>query len=116
MTQPVDIADGRRPRVLLGMLTPSSNTVVEPVTNVMLQALPEVSVHFSRFRVTEISLSADSLAQFEFSQILSAARLLADARVKVMIWNGTSAAWKGFASDEELCRLIADAFAAAKAQ
>ena len=51
--------------VRLGMLTPSSNTVLEPVTTAMLAGLPEVSVHFSRFRVTEIALSADSLAQFD---------------------------------------------------
>ena len=45
-------------RILLGMLTPSSNTVLEPVTQAMLAGLPEVSVHFSRFRVTEIALSS----------------------------------------------------------
>ncbi len=93
-------------RILLGMLTPSSNTVVEPVTAAMIADLPEVSVHFSRFAVTEISLSAHALAQFEPERILSAARLLAQAQVDVITWNGTSAAWKGFASDEELCRQI----------
>ena len=93
-------------RVLLGMLTPSSNTVLESVTAAILQDLPEVSAHFGRFRVDEISLSAESLAQFDPERILTAARLLADARVAVITWNGTSAAWKGFASDEKLCDLI----------
>ena len=44
-------------RVFLGMLTPSSNTVLEPVTTAMLAGLPEVTAHFSRFKVTEIALS-----------------------------------------------------------
>lgn len=93
-------------RVLLGMLTPSSNTVLEPVTSAMLAGLQEVSVHFSRFRVTEISDADRSLNQFEFEPILAAARLLADAHVQVIGWNGTSASWLGFERDKELCARI----------
>src|SRR5437879_376055 len=37
-------------RVFLGMLTPSSNTVLEPITTAMISALPEVTAHFSRFK------------------------------------------------------------------
>ena len=44
-------------RKILGMLTPSSNTVLEPMTVEMLRGLDDVSAHFGRFRVTEISLS-----------------------------------------------------------
>ena len=36
-------------RTLLGMLTPSSNTVLEPVTCDMLREVPEASAHFGRF-------------------------------------------------------------------
>jgi maleate isomerase len=93
-------------RVLLGMLTPSSNTVLEPVTGAMLNELPEVSAHFARFRVTEISLRAQSLGQFDLAPILEAARLLADARVAVIAWNGTSSGWLGFESDKKLCAEI----------
>ena len=32
-------------RVFLGMLTPSSNTVLEPVTTAMISGLPEVTAH-----------------------------------------------------------------------
>jgi len=32
------------------MLTPSSNTALEPVTAAMLANLPEVTAHFSRFK------------------------------------------------------------------
>jgi maleate isomerase len=98
-----------RERVLLGMVTPSSNTVLEPVTSAMIAGMPEVSAHFSRFKVTEISLSDRALQQFDPAAILDAARLLADARVQVIAWNGTSAAWLGFESDERLCRSITEA-------
>ena len=95
-------------RTLLGMLTPSSNTALEPLTNAMVADLPGVSAHFSRFPVTEISLRDQALGQFDDSKILEAARLLADARVKVIGWNGTSSGWLGFEADERLCRRIQD--------
>jgi maleate isomerase len=92
--------------VRLGMLTPSSNTTLEPVTMRMLAGLPEVSVHFSRFRVTEIALTDDALAQFDDQAILAAAELLAHARVDVIAWNGTSSGWLGFDADVRLCQRI----------
>jgi maleate isomerase len=95
--------------VLLGMLTPSSNTVLEPVASAMLAGLPEVTAHFSRFRVTEIALSRPALAQFDDSEILRAAELLAHARVNVIAWNGTSASWLGFDRDQRLCERITSA-------
>lgn len=88
------------------MLTPSSNTVLEPVTGAMVAGLPEVSAHFGRFRVTEISLSERSRRQFDLAPILEAAALLADAKVDVIAWNGTSAAWLGFEADQRLCEAI----------
>ncbi len=94
-------------RVLLGMLTPSSNTVLEPVTTALLDGLPEASAHFGRFRVTEIALSGQALAQFDAEGILAAAGLLSHARCQVIGWNGTSAGWLGFETDERLCQLIA---------
>ena len=93
-------------RILLGMLTPSSNTVLEPVTSAMLAGLPDASAHFGRFRVTEISLRDEALNQFDNAPLLRAAELLADARVNVIAWNGTSAGWLGFDADEALCRAI----------
>jgi maleate isomerase len=93
-------------RILLGMLTPSSNTVLEPVTQAMLAGLPEFSAHFSRFRVTEIALSSSALAQFDEREIMRAAVLLADAKVDVIAWNGTSSGWLGFEADDRLCRRI----------
>jgi maleate isomerase len=92
--------------VRLGMLTPSSNTALEPITNAMLAGIADVSAHFSRFRVTEIALSETALRQFDDSEILRAAELLADAKVDVIAWNGTSASWLGFERDERLCERI----------
>jgi maleate isomerase len=92
--------------IRLGMLTPSSNTILEPVTAAMLAGLDDVSAHFGRFRVVRIALGAAELGQFDPAPILDAARLLADAQVDVIAWNGTSSGWLGFESDEQLCRLI----------
>jgi maleate isomerase len=93
-------------RVLLGQLTPSSNTALEPITTAMLAGLPEVSAHFSRFKVTEIALSNTALAQFDNSEILRAAELLAHAKVDAIGWNGTSSGWLGFEADVRLCEQI----------
>jgi maleate isomerase len=90
-------------RLLLGMLTPSSNTTLEPVTTAMLAEIPEASAHFGRFRVTEIALSKRALGQFDNSEILRAAELLSHAKVQVIAWNGTSSGWLGFDADEALC-------------
>jgi maleate isomerase len=88
------------------MLTPSSNTALEPLTAAMLAGLSEVSAHFARFRVTEISLRDQALGQFDIAPILEAAKLLADARVDVIAWNGTSSGWLGFETDVALCERI----------
>ena len=90
----------------LGMLTPSSNSIPEPVTCAMLAGTPGIIAHFSRFRVTEITLDAPALDQFDPSRILPAADLLADAEVDAMAWNGTSASWLGIERDRSLCGAI----------
>lgn len=96
----------RKDRRFLGMLTPSSNTTLEPVTARLLSGLPEVTAHFGRFRVTEIALGESALGQFEAEPMLAAAELLADARCHAICWNGTSAGWLGFERDRVLCARI----------
>jgi maleate isomerase len=93
---------GEPPRVRIGMLTPSSNTVLEPVTQAILGGTPAITAHFSRFKVTEIALDSAALAQFGDAPILAAAELLAHAKVDVIAWNGTSASWLGIERDERL--------------
>ncbi|CAN7741583.1 aspartate/glutamate racemase family protein [Variovorax sp. LjRoot84] len=90
----------------LGVLTPSSNTALEPLTSALAAAVPGCSAHFSRFKVTEISLSAQALGQFDDSKILAAAELLADAKVDVIGWSGTSSGWLGFDADRRLVERI----------
>lgn len=96
----------RKNRRFLGMLTPSSNTTLEPVMARMLEGVPEVTAHAARFRVTEISLGAQALGQFDLEPMLAAADLLAEARCHSIVWNGTSAGWLGFERDRELCKAI----------
>ena len=95
--------------IRLGVLVPSSNTNLEPLTCSMLSSLGDVSVHFSRFPVTQIALSQQALSQFNDTAILAAAKLLADAQVDVIGWSGTSAGWLGFDVDERLCSSIEQA-------
>ena len=92
----------------LGVLTPSSNTALEPLTSALAAAVPGCSAHFARFRVTEISLSEQALGQFDDSKILAAAELLADAKVDVIGCSGTAAGWLGFDRDRVLCQRITE--------
>jgi maleate isomerase len=90
----------------LGMLTPSSNTALEPATYGLLAGLPDVTAHFARFPVTEIALSTSALGQFDTGPILQAAELLSHAKMDVIAWNGTSASWLGFERDVQLAAAI----------
>lgn len=94
-------------RVRIGMLTPSSNTALEPATAALLARAPHVSAHFARLRVTHIALGAASAAQFDMEPMLAAAELLADAKCHAICWNGTSGAWLGVERDRALVRAIA---------
>lgn len=95
-----------KPRVRVGLLTPSSNTVMEPRVGDLLSGLSGVTAHFGRFRVTRIAMSDDALGQFTFEPQLEAAELLADARCDVIAWGGTSGGWIGAENDRDLCRAI----------
>ncbi|MFK7837550.1 MAG: aspartate/glutamate racemase family protein [Sulfitobacter sp.] len=95
------------PEIRVGMLVPSSNTALEPMTSALAAPVSDrVGVHYSRFEVTRIALDQNADAQFLLDPILNAARLLADAKVSVIAWNGTSASWRGFDTDDKLCAAI----------
>jgi len=83
------------PSLRLGMIAPSSNTVLEPMTAALLAGTPWITAHTARIRVTSISLGGGSVAQFDGEPMLEAARLLAEAKVGAICWNGTSAGWLG---------------------
>ncbi|MGW8887352.1 maleate cis-trans isomerase family protein [Streptomyces sp. NPDC055749] len=94
--------------IRVGMLTPSSNTCLEPVTYGLLHGTDVATAHFARVPVTRIALDGGSDAQFDPAPMLAAARQLADARVDVIAWNGTSGSWLGPDRDRALCARITE--------
>jgi maleate isomerase len=68
-------------RKRLSMITPSSDSVLEPPTSAMMAGVAGITAHFSRFRVTEICPDAAALNQFDASVMLRAADLLAEPRL-----------------------------------
>lgn len=90
----------------IGLLIPSSNTVVEPETMKLIPQDGSVTVHFSRFRVTVISDNPASVGQFEQDAMVEAALLLADAKVERIAWAGTAASWLGPEHDRSLISTI----------
>ncbi|MGW4163141.1 maleate cis-trans isomerase family protein [Streptomyces sp. NPDC004788] len=93
--------------IRIGMLTPSSNTCLEPVTYRLLDGARDLaSAHFARVPVTRIALDGGSDAQFASEPMLAAAAQLADARVDVIAWNGTSGSWLGVDHDRALAAAI----------
>jgi maleate isomerase len=92
--------------IRLGMLTPSSNTVLEPATAALLMSTPHVTAHFQRLRVLSITLDGGSTGQFDVGPMVAAAELLADAKVHALCWNGTSGAWLGLDADRSVCAAI----------
>lgn len=92
--------------IRLGMITPSSNTSLEPMTSLVLAGTPEITAHYARIRVTEITIGAKGLAQFDPAPMLEAASLLADMRPHAIVWNGTSGGWRGLEADRNLCKAL----------
>lgn len=110
MTPQVASFDGIAELKKIGHITPSSNTALEPLTAMMNTGLAHrVSHHFTRIGVRQMTLEASTAAQFDFENMVAAAKLLADAPIDAIVWNGTSASWLGIERDVELARRIADA-------
>lgn len=87
----------------IGLITPSSNTVLEPETYHLLRDVAGISAHFARFTVLKIGTGTDALNQFNLEPQLAAAELLADCKPDVIAWCGTSGGWMGVAQDRALC-------------
>lgn len=90
----------------LGMMVPSSNTVVEQETAKLLPFDGSVTTHVSRLRIVQISGDEESRRQFELTQFCTAAQLLADAKVDLILWNGTAASWLGTDWDQRLIETV----------
>ena len=91
-------------RIFIGTITPSSNTVVERVTLAILREFPEVSAHFSRIPV--VGDKDPFPDRYDLDNMLSAARLLAHARLDVICWNGSKGLTIGVEQDRKLCERI----------
>jgi maleate isomerase len=91
----------------IGHITPSTNTTMEPLTT-LLGALAGggISQHFSRVSVQRLALDAEAAAQFELERMLAAARILGEAPLDVIAWNGTAGSWRGRGYDTELVAAI----------
>jgi len=92
----------------IGLITPSSNTILEPETYRLLRDVDGVTAHFARFTVLKIGTDADALDQFSLEPQLAAAELLADCRPDVIAWCGTSGGWMGLERDRALCAGITE--------
>lgn len=93
----------------IGHITPSSNTTLEPLTAMMSHPVADrLSNHFTRIVVKKISLDSEDTGRFEVEKMVDAARLLADANVDAILWNGTSGCWNGTEADIEMCRRITE--------
>jgi maleate isomerase len=91
----------------IGHITPSCNTALEHITSLVTASFADrVSNHFTRIPVGDISLSEHDRDQFTPKIMLGAARLLGDAAMDVVLWNGTSACWNGAQADIEICEAI----------
>ncbi len=90
----------------IGMILPSSNTVVEPVCIAMAAQAPSVQVHFARFALTAVKVDNPAAAYYDSGALLGAAKLLADARCEVICWNGSAGGLVGFERDRQLCAEI----------
>lgn len=91
----------------IGVITPSGNLVVERVVAAVLRDLPAVSAHFSRIPVAG---SRDPFPdRYDLASMLTAARLLADAKPGSIQWNGSKGGAIGFAHDRDLKARIEDA-------
>lgn len=91
----------------LGVIVPSSNRIVEYVTASIVAQCPGVSAHYARVPVAGSHVHLSD--RHDFEGMLTAARLLADARVDAIVWNGSKGAGLGLDADRELCRRITDA-------
>jgi maleate isomerase len=91
--------------VRLGVITPSSNTALEPAVAALMDG--HGSAHFTRVAVTRIGVDRASDDQFDAAAMEDAARLLADARVDVVAWAGTSGSWLGIGREITLLDRLA---------
>ena len=93
-------------KIRIGMLTPSSNSVVEPWCYKIIGSIDNVSVHFGRVEVLWIDDKEASISQFYDKNMIKGFDLLSHVKPMVIGWNGTSASWLGLERDRVLIDVI----------
>lgn len=96
----------------LGFIVPSSNFAVEPITTAIIQSLnANIICVYTRIQVKQVGSDSKSTGQFSTETMIEAARLLADAEVDAILWNGTSGMWVGtdLKADQKLAQAMKDA-------
>lgn len=91
--------DGAAPA--LGVILPSSNRMVERVTQAILRDFPGVDSCFSRVPYAGHPADGYDLPPFQH-----AAALLAQAKPGIILWNATRGALLGFEPDRRLCAVL----------
>jgi maleate isomerase len=87
----------------IGVILPSSNRVVERVTQAALALLPDVDACFAR-----VPYGGHPKDGYDTPPFVAAAAMLAEAGVEAICWNATRGAGLGFDPDRRLCDLIQD--------
>lgn len=85
----------------LGTITPSSNVVVEQITQAIVADYPDVSAHFAR--LSHFGASDPFPDSYDLEGMGRAAELLAHAHLDQLCWNGTKGGAIGFDLDRDLC-------------
>ena len=93
-------------KIRIGMLTPSSNSIVEPWCYKIIGTIENASVHFGRVEVLWIDDDTASLSQFYDENMIKGFDLLSHVKPTVLGWNGTSASWLGLERDRALIDVI----------
>lgn len=98
-----------KPSIRVGMITPSTNTVLEPMSYKIINGRA-ISLHFSRIEVTRIEKSSFGDAQFSKNKFIESSQLLIQTNPHVVVWNGTSAAWLGMQWEKSLLQTFREIF------
>lgn len=92
----------------VGVLVPSSNTVMEPAL-ASIAAQRRDGIRLLHARVPVVAIDAEHDRQFAVEPMLAAARLLADASPRGIVWGGTSGGWMGLDADRAIVDAVAEA-------
>lgn len=87
------------PERAIGIITPSGNIVVERVAIALQRSFPAIGLHFTRIPV---SGNVSASRNYDGAAMLSAARLLADARPTVLLWAGSMGVLVGLEAEQAL--------------